>query len=366
MNLTSFFRRDAAVEDHSLVDHSWMQGDILDIESMRNPNNVKPELEVEWGLGGPNIDLDEPAGEVQRNEPDVGVDTGSVILFARDMMNRGCHGRDVVSSLRKRFPPAVLAKSAKGLRNMFALEGLVGRVMVDARGYKSCQDAMKSASTSPSRGFIKYVFGCCCGDPHILPVNEEMSMGEGLSSGNPTDDFLASGDKTTARVASHCRSTMLPILSAQGDLDKSFLDGTLIELMNTTTIPESVIGSIKSMKVSNLAKARAAFRWLDAQKSASDDGKYAGKVDASEFKLKKADNEIEFFDAPESDIPVDESPASMELDVELFDSPLEVEMNQFEEPEFVGGDEVMLEDVSVAPAPMDVEMLSRPDDDLGI
>jgi hypothetical protein len=326
MNLTNMMRKDAAVEDHALVDHSWYQNggglarkedEILNVESMRNPNNVKPQLEMEWGMGGPDINLDEPAGVVTRNIPTENIgDAGSVILFARDMMNRGYRGRQVSAALKKRFPPALLASASKGLRGMFALEGLVGRVMVDARGYKNCQAAMKAVANSPFKRFVKYVYGCSCGEPHLLPANETGFIDPvEQTSGNAFDDFLA-GEKTTSKMAAHCRSTMMPIMASQGDLDKSFLDNTMIELMNLTPVPQSVVKKVWAMKVSNLARARAAFRWLDRQVDAAEDAKYAGKTNAGEFHIAQADNEISFSDAPQADMMVDGTNPSLMTDIE--------------------------------------------------
>jgi hypothetical protein len=325
MNLTSVLKHDAALEDHSLVDHSWwgdtglsrVDDPILNIDSVRNPNNVKPQLEVEWGLGGPNIDLNEPAGVVKRNIPeeDLG-DADAVVLFARDMMNRGLRGRQVVASLRTKYPPALLAKASAGLRDIFSMEGLIGRVMVDARGYPSCREAMKAAMNSPYKRFVKYVFGCSCGDPHLLPAQENSVIGEiKASSGNAFDDFMA-GDKSASQFVSHCRSTMMPILASQGDLDKSFLDDTMIEMMNLTPVPESVIRQTQAMSTSNLGKLRAAFRWLDKRLDAAEDAKYAEKVDAGEFKIRRADNELDIFGPPQSEMEIDGTNPSLMTDIE--------------------------------------------------
>lgn len=326
MNLTHMMRKDAAVEDHALVDHSWYQSggglarkedEILNIESMKNPNNVKPQLEMEWGTGGPDINFDEPAGAVKRNIPTESLgDAGAVILFARDMMNRGFRGRQVTAALKKRFPPALLASASKGLRGMFTLEGLVGRIMVDARGYKNCQAAMKSAASSPFKRFIKYVYGCSCGDPHVIPMNDAGIIGDiGQTSGNGFDDFLA-GEKSTSKMASHCRSTMMPIMASQGDLDKSFLDNTLIEMMNLTPVPQAVVKKVWAMKTSNMARIRAAFRWLDEQADVAEDNRYTDKVNPSEFHIGRADNEISFADAPQEDISVDGTNPSLMTDIE--------------------------------------------------
>jgi len=364
LNLTSFLRRDAAIADHSLVDHSWWNGTglagesaILDISSMRNPNNIKPELELEWGLGGPDIDLNEPAGVVERNLPDEGMeDAGRVIVFARHMMNAGYRGRQVVAGIRQKFSqPAILA-ARRGLRELFGMEGLTGRILIDARGYPDCRAAMKVAANSPYKRFIKYVAGCKCGDHHVLPANERALFGEIVAStGNPTDDFMA-GSETSSSLVSHCRSTMLPVLAAEGDLDKSVLDSTLIEMMNVTGLPSGIAEGIHAMKASNFAKVRAAFRWLDKQIDAAEDSRYAGNVDAKEFRLGQADMPVEIFDAQPGEINLNERQAP--LDVELFKesaAPLDVEPSPFQEPELEGSDEIILdEQAEVLPSLEDV------------
>lgn len=318
MNLTALLRKDAAIEDHSLVDHTWLQdGSVMDLSSIRNPNNIKPQVEIEWGLGGPDIDMNEPAGEVKRNIPEENLgDANAVILFARDMMNRGFRGRQVVAALRGKYPPVLLAKASKGLRAMFQLEGIVGRIMVDARGYKDCRAAMKRTANSPYKRFIKYVYGCHCGDPMHMHANDSGVVGAiEASSGNGFDDFLAAKDATAALV-SHCRSTLMPIMASQGDLDKSLLDGTLTEMMNLTPVPQTVVKQVWAMKVSNLAKIRAAFRWLDNQVDAAEDAKYAGKVDASEFQVRQADNELDILAPAMADMEVDGTNPSLMTDIE--------------------------------------------------
>ena len=317
MNLTNMMRKDAAVEDHSLVDHTWLQdGSVMDLSSLRNPNNVKPQVEVEWGLGGPDIDLNEPAGAVRRNIPEENLgDANAVILFARDMMNRGCRGRQVTAALRAKYPPALLVKASKGLRAMFQLEGIVGRIMVDARGYKDCRAALKRTANSPYKRFIKYVYGCHCGDPVHLHANDERIVGSvEASSGNGFDDFLAAKEAAGSLV-SHCRSTLMPLMAA-GDLDKSMLDDTLVEMMNLTPVPQGVVKKVWAMPISNLAKMRAAFRWLDCQVDAAEDAKYAGKVDSSEFQIRRADNELDIFDAPMAEMDVDGTNPDLMTDIE--------------------------------------------------
>lgn len=359
MNLTGFFKRDAAINDLSWMQTSGLarvDDPILDISGMKNPNNIKPELEMEWG-GGMEINMDEPAGTVQRNIPKENLgDADAVIFFARDLMNKGLRGRQVAASLKKRFPSASLANASRGLRAMFALEGLVGRVMVDARGYKSCQAAIKATANSPYKRFVKYVYGCSCGDPHCIPVNETGLM-DGIqeSSGNGFDDFMASGSGHTASMmVSHCRSTMLPVIAAMGDLDKSYLDETMTEMMNMTALPEGVVKGIRAMDSNNLSKARAAFRWLDKQADDMEDAQYSGPVNSGEFALGQADNEIDFFSAPMADIEVDSEVGQLAIDTPPLGD-VDIDFSENLAPEFQGIDEVELGEVVVPPVDLEVD-----------
>lgn len=330
MNLTSLFEKDAALRDAALNDLSWMENSglarkedpYLDIENVKNPNNIKPQLEMEWGLGGPDIDINEPAGVVKRNVPeDSEGDAGGVIVFARDMQNRGFRASQIIKSLKAKFNKETLAKAASGLREQFCLDGIVGRIAIDGRGYDSCQQALKASMNSPYKRFIKYVIGCECGDPHMLPFDEKGMFVDMDSSGNAVDDFFAStGEpKVAKQMVSHCRTSMLKIMAAQGDLDDSEMDSTLIEMMNTTGIPAGTVASVRKQHVSNVQKIRNAFRLLDIHRDSMESKKYSGSVNSDEFKIKRADNEIEFGMEPMTDLDVDPVNYSLQQEVEPED-----------------------------------------------
>jgi hypothetical protein len=150
----------------------------------------------------------------------------------------------------------------------------------------------------------------------MMPYNEENVLGQIQdSSGNAMDDFLTPDRKASKRIA-HCQSTMLPILASMGDLDKSLLDGTLIEMMNLTPVPEGVVEQIRAMKTSNLAKIRSAFRWLDKHIESKESSKYAGKVDASDFIVDQCEDPIDVIGIQPEDMDVDGTNPSLMTDVE--------------------------------------------------
>jgi hypothetical protein len=339
----------------------------LDLSNVRNNNDTKPDLMVEWGIGGPDVDINEPAGEVQRNIPeDAQADAGSVIVFARDMMNRGYRLSKVASALKSKFGRDTLLKARSGLEEIFKGSGLIGRVAIDAKGYRSCSEALKAASNSPYKRFIRCVAHCECGEPHIMPYGGSSTFSEEVSTGNPTDDFLASERQEKSRMAAHCRSTMLPVVASIGDLDPSEMDSTLVEVMNVTGLPSGIKDEIMASKVSNISKLKAAFRYLDKMADESEKDKYAGKVSSSEHKLSNSLMEFDIIQPMEGDLDVVDEVGLINMDDMSAEppEPMDVEMDQFLEPEFEGTGEVPVDDPFQTPDVLDMEMLSRPDDEM--
>jgi len=411
---------------NSVIDHSWwteglkVQGKpTFDpvAEGIKKRNNIKPALAIEFGNAGPEINPNEPAGIVQRNLENAEADVEGVIVFARDQMNRGKMGKSLVSALKGKFASQTLCAAKDGLMKQLALAGIVGCIAVDGRGYKSCKEAMKSASHSPYAKFIKHVIGCGCGDCVEVPVNEGRFLTEqdlAQAAGNPIDQFMASEKQAAMKTVGHCRSTMLPILSAQGDFDQSEMDQTLIDLGNLSGLPQTIAAKIKSGKFSSrLAAVKSAFLWLDAQKSKANEDKYAEKVDSAQFiidnpgqevevkepvkaaELKMADDfgmslgqvplepememaeglgmldmtpvpeDIEFTDEMDSQSPVlSVVPEEILVSAPPLGSLDNVEMDQFQEEEFVGTDVVDILEPVAAPEILDVSMGANEEPDI--
>ena len=260
---------DDMLKEASIVDHSWYTNDTglgrigeptVDeiVDNSKNPNNIKPELEVEWGTAGPFIDLDEPAGIVERNLPEEAYgDTDGVIVFARDLMNRGKMGKELTGALKARFDQGTLLKAKDGLSDLFDMEGIIGCIAVDGRGYKSCQEAIEAASQSPFKRYISHVIGCECGDPHMLNDSREMAASElPEMSGNSIDDFFgASDDHHEPAMAPHCRSTMLPMLVVGSDLPQNMVSDTMIDMMNVVSFRYLAFIPFKKLIPNNLTKS---------------------------------------------------------------------------------------------------------------
>jgi hypothetical protein len=368
MNLTEMM----STPNDSIIDHSWWTEGLKEegkptfdpvAEGIKKRNNIKPALAIEFGNAGPNIDPNEPAGVVQRNVPkDALSGTTGVIMFARDQMNRGKMGKSLVSALKNRFDAQTLAASADGLKQQLSLQGIVGCIAVDGRGYKSCKDAIRAASHSPYARHIKRVIGCCCGDAQMLPIAEGRFLTEqDLSAvGNPIDAFMQKDVVASTQLVAHCRSTLLPILAAIGDLDNNEMNSLIIDLGNLSGLPQTISAQIKSGKfASNLSAIRAAFMWLDAQKTKAEDSKYAEKVDSAQFIVDNPGQEVVLGAEAVGDID-DLALMNVDQDVVLDTASLgsleDVAMEQFREEEFEGGDVVDIVEPVVVPPPLDVQM----------
>jgi len=338
------------------LDHVFKEGSLTDLqwlsEGLLNPGSpthdptgelgqqdidTKPEIELQWGYGDIEPEFNEPnAGEVERNIPveDLG-DASPVIMFARDQMNAGVMGRDLVGLLKQRFDQSSLMAAREGLSEMFRLQGIVGCVAIDGRGYKSCREAMKMASRSPFKRFIRYVIGCECGDHEMLPDGRDMTANEVESTGNPLDDFLGDGAAHKEALRAHCRSTMLPVIAGEGDLDESEMDQTLVEVLNLTGLPGDMDDG--GDRVSALKRV---FRELG--KLASRTEVESGPVgDPNEHRIEVADQEIDLTPVvDQSQIDVDLREAPIDAPVDDF-TEQDVEMGVFLTPEFEGVGDVV-------------------------
>jgi len=353
---------DDVLKEASIIDHSWMENglgavmnqEVEDVADPR-PNNIKDELEVEWGSGGPYIDLGEDLDVVKRNIPedDLG-DSSGVVLFAREMMNRGVMGEELVAALKGKFDAVTMAAEKDALREQLMLQGFVGCVAVDGRGYASCKDALKAAQYSPFKGSIKCVIGCSCGDAIEMPAAPgEMIIAE--SSGNSMDDFMASDDSYEPKNVSMCPGTMLPIVSADTDIDESWMAPSSVDMMNVTGLPSGDVDKIEASDADWKEKTKMVFRAAYRNRKASEKESYSKKVDASDHVLRKADNEIELASDPMGQIELEGGVAEIVLESSDFANQ-DIDMGQELTGLFEGSDEVSLEEAKKAEAPLEMDI----------
>lgn len=354
---------DDMLKEASIIDHSWYDSQVglsgvdVNISSkMHEPNNSKPELEVEWGEGGPSIDI-EDENVVERNIPEGDTETSGVILFARDMMNRGMMGEELIAALKDRFDTKTMTAEQDALREQLGLQGFVGCVAVDGRGYKSCKEALASAENSPYKNSISFVIGCSCGDSLEIPVTgEDMTLVE--SSGNSMDDFMASDGQYEPKAVACCPTTRLPIVSAQSDIDDDHMAPAVIDLMNVTGLPAGDLDEIEASDASWQEKVKRAFKASYRAAKTAKKAQYAEKVDASEHRLQQADNEIELTSEAAGQIDLEADVADIELEASGFEVQ-DIDMGQDLSGIFEGSDEVALDEAKEAKAQLDVDI--RPD-----
>jgi hypothetical protein len=357
MNLSEMIR------EGSLADHDWMgtEGfDLVDYGS-KNQNNVKERDQFQWGLEEvePIFESDE-AGIVGRDlTPDAEQDASAAVKFARHLMNSGAARLDVDRALKHRFPKTTLRSAKDGLRDLFRQEGVVGRFVLDATGYESCRDAMASIENSPFKRFVKNVIGCTCGDPHLMPDSRYESIVV-ESTGIAADDFLADETVHKAATVSCCPSTHLRLMEGRDDLDEQWMDSTLVELGASAGLPDEEISKIKTTDKTPTEKVRAAFCAVDRMKRQGK-ARYCDSLNASDFMLEQADNEIGLDPIIDPQLEIDEQGGDMMEGVEVptIIDPLEVMINEAPTGEFEGVDIIDLDPVSDPISDIDIDMKSE-------
>lgn len=347
MNLDSMLREGALTDvnewwDEGLRENGEVTFDVAG-HNTKSPNNIKPEAQEQWGYVDISPIFDEKnSGTVERNLPeDTTEDAGKVIMFARHLMNQGATSSTVDRELKAHFTRQEMRCAATGLRELFEMDGIIGRIAVDARGYDSCKDALSAAEQSPHKRFIKFVMGCTCGDPQMVPVPDQ-ELDVVASTGNAADDFFADETTHSAKEIPHCPSTRLPLYAAIDDLDPSWVEDLMVVVENITGVPGD------TTEDSPTEKAKKAFKMMDRVAANEGRQRYSGPVDASEYVIETAETEIEL--APEPKPCLDVDPSAGDFLAHEVPSPLQddtsVDMTpNLEGTIFEGSDEIDLDTV---------------------
>jgi hypothetical protein len=376
----------------SAVDLEWLSdGKTIDVEKekMRNPNNCKSELEIQWSHNGikPSYKNEDVSGEVERNPGEdntAKAKKDKVIKFARHLMNSGFMGKRLASAIKSKFTAEAILAARSELTEQLSYDGIVGTVLVDARGYRACSEAIKVASNSPYKKYIRGVIGCNCGSPICVATGKASVSTMGVNR-NASDAFLASDTKVVERTANHCPSTKAKIFTAGEELSDENMKDTLIDVSTMAQRAGASLGDIKSAAAkSGTARVASLFRLLDSAAVKKAAAKYASTVDNAEHRI--AAGELAFDLEPSvGGIDIDGSKgmseefADQELPVDIailinvvpvngneiadidtgdvgFSGTLPIDEQGFVPPEMEGGDEFELGGTPGVKDPMDVDM----------
>jgi hypothetical protein len=358
---------DGLLREGSLTDLTWYKnglkqpGEITFHPESKNPNNVKPEAQNQWGYGDISPIFEEDiAGTVDRHIPekDLG-DVAPVVVFARNLMNQGAPALIVDREIKAKFTKDQMRQGLRGLRELFAMDGIIGRIAIDARGYESCELAKTAADRSPYKRHLKFVIGCSCGTPHMVPASAG-DMELVASTGNVADDFLAM-DETPyeTKEIPYCRSTMMPLYASVDDLDPSGVNDLMVVVENVSGVPGDEAARLRMLDEKPIKKAQEIFRAIDKAAATQERRRYSEPVDASEFMMDSAENEIELFAETLPPLDVDSSAGdfmgqgipSILAEIDEVDMTLDSQGTIFE-----GSDIIELDEIREAEAPLDIEM----------
>ena len=279
--------------DASLSNLEWLADEAatFDASTMKKPNNIKPDLDIQWGGMGDVGVIGE--NEVKRNLPPTMSGVEPVIRFCRACMLRGEMGAELGKHLRASFPKEDLVAALPKLKELLAFEGLIGTVVVDANGYKSCREALAASEKSPFSRHLSCVMNCKCGQ-HLVPSRETGFLaGEAAdSTGNFADDFFADKTANQPFETPVCQSTMKPIIAGAAEIDETMKNKALTELMNTGKLTESEAEVIDKQDAKPWEKTAAAFKLASLKMRKEKNAQYLGKVDNSAFRLTPSNTEV--------------------------------------------------------------------------
>lgn len=365
-----------------IQDLSWLsEGKNYDPSGHSKSNDIKPELEFQWGaetnMHGEykeNIETVEDDANLVSDTPREVKDgeSDNIEMMARKQIASGKSGAEVLSALNGKFGKESVLANKKVLASAFANDGISGCIAVDCAGFKTAKEAFENAKKSPHKRFLAYVIN------YNGDIEQKEKLAHGFSGGG-IDDLL--GD-TVRKVASvpYCKELGMPILSTKDELSDEFIDDTLIDLMTLSSITEEEVNEIKSSRMSNLKKVREAFR-LANRKAVPEKRKYSNELPFEDF-VEKPKYEIEVPEAPMANLegvdaeiePVDEielsdafmgqeilkqTPVSDDLDFYGDFESQEVEPQTFIEDEFVGCDILDLDETPERDEELEVDGLNE-------
>lgn len=349
------------LKESSIVDHTWWTEGLSQEGGNFNPsnpedddadNNIKNELEIEWGYGDASPDYDESLDKVERNIPEEN-DTNKVIFFSRDMMNQGYPSHQIDKTLKQKFPQETLRKAKDQLKELFDLDGIIGRIAIDSRGYKNCREAMKRANNSPYKNYIRFVIGCNCGEPYMITTKNKQ-QDTVVNTDNAMDDFFANdGNINNTKEIPCCPSVRLPLYSSSGldVVDDYWVNDMMKSLVDTTGLPSGIVERINNKEKGNMRKIQKAFKFLDKQQKEKENKQYRNKVDNSQYQLQEADIEICPDDVSKSiqDLDFNEEKREISLEPERNDVS-EVDVNPYNDEDMNEEFPKELEEIEIDPS----------------
>jgi len=219
-------------------DFSWTREPDFDVKIVeRNPHEIKDELAKQFGK-------DRLIPYTQENNSTQNVlKTASkkiIVQQVRTMMNQGLTPKAITARLAQFQKPEILSSCQTEIEKQFKLYGSVGRFILDARGYPSCSEALKTASKNPWRKYMTHVIGCKCGTPKTAfrVAGKANDIKE-----SPTDGFggvLEEKAPSVQEKISVCPLTGIQILGGEGDLDSQWAGDTMFSIIDAADLdPES-------------------------------------------------------------------------------------------------------------------------------
>jgi len=130
----------------------------------------------------------------------------------------------------------------------------------------------------------------------------------------------------------------------------------MIDVLGMTKLSASDVKAIKAKETNNLKRVQAAFRRVNAVQEKMEAAKYQSKVNTADFVIDTEDRPVDLIEAKvATEQKVKLSRAKISIEEKKIEASMEIEGGTFIGKEFLGFDEIELNDVFVPQEDLDID-----------
>jgi len=285
-----------------------------------------------------------------------------------------------------RFPQETFDAAASTLATVFKTEGIAGCVAIDVRNVARPARIVQAAMKSPYKRHIAYIIM----DPEEAARNafvKHRAVATDSGETGSIDGFFAGAAKIASTEMIY-EPLNLPVLVGRADLDPSYYDATLIDLVNTNGLTEDEARKLYAADGDAWKKLSTAFRMAMRRRLQKKNGSETATNKASEFKMEASELDVQIDPKVREALEVDGNPVrqsadnidipqrkakknlsvfmvtgpvteDIELDSRALGSIDDFDPSTVVEDEFVGGDLIDLDDIKSPEVELDIEDLDE-------
>jgi hypothetical protein len=379
------------LKDNSLANLDWLES-ATTFKPGDKDTDQKDDLAIEWGRGDAMGAVDRPRTTIsdQTKVQNTVLDTETLLDYVQVLLHQGVSKGEAMKQAVLRFPAETINAAAEELKGVMKLAGVAGSVLIDLRRTRKPAAMIKAAMRSPFRKHVSYVL--------MRPDQVEASSlvkarktACGAGHDGSIDGYFSAPAAVEQTTRWFYEPLNLPVITSRHELDDEYYDHTMVDLVSTSGLTETEAKEIyrddgdawsklrrafrlaaakrsQVLSPSQLAPDRSADHKLSAEMTVAVDGPLAEYLDDSEVMVTGPMEDVvvdetsspdvdAYSNVPELDAEVDEAALApeqldicevaapeIEVDAPELQPDLDVDPETAVDEEFVGSDEVEVED----------------------